>query len=335
MTHASLDEYLSSLPIGDGFGDPYEDHATGSTRVVFQNVNGLPYLATDSKQGQIQDWLKNERVGIALLAETNTHWPSLPEGHGWNDRMREVGKRGYFTAVAHNRHQPRSGASSFKQQGGTAVSVFNEAAHSAKSSGCDPTGLGRWSFVRLRGKQRRSSDPSMDALQDEARDHPSQDLIVISAYRPNPPGDGEFTVWAQHRLYFNERQDASGTRGRKRQRRINPRTAFVTDLVTAIRQWRSEGCEIILGVDANEDLSSTGPNSFRYKLQQAGMTEAILQRHGPTTVATYQRNTKNQPIDGIFTSPGVSVLLGGYYGFDEFFGSDHRGYGLISIYDRP
>ena len=325
MTHASLDEYLRSLPTGDGFGDAYEIRASGSTRVVFQNVNGIPYLATNSKQSQIQDWLKSEQVGIALLAETNTHWPSLPEGHGWNDRMREVGKKGYFTSVANNRHQSRSGATSFFQQGGTAVSVLNEAAHTAKSSGCDPTGLGRWSFVRLRGKQFRPTAPSMDGLQDEPTEGPSQDLIVISAYRPNPPGDGESTVWAQHRLYFNERQHVQGTDGRKRQRRINPRTAFVTDLVTAIRQWRSEGCEIILGVDANEDLSSLGPTSFRYKLQQAGMTEAILQRHGPKTVATYQRNTKNQPIDGIFTSSGVSVLLGGYYGFDEFFDCDHRG----------
>ena len=30
------------------------------------------------KQRQINSWLKDERVGIALLAEAKTFWPSIP-----------------------------------------------------------------------------------------------------------------------------------------------------------------------------------------------------------------------------------------------------------------
>lgn len=54
------------------------------------------------------------------------------------------------------------------------------------------------------------------------------------------------------------------------------------------------------------------------------MSEAILSCHHVSFQATYQRNSKAVPIDGIFTSDGVPVKNGGYYNFDEFISSDHR-----------
>ncbi|CAJ1941473.1 unnamed protein product [Cylindrotheca closterium] len=55
------------------------------------------------------------------------------------------------------------------------------------------------------------------------------------------------------------------------------------------------------------------------------MEEAILQRHPGRTAATQHRNKRGKPIDGIFTTSGVTVQAGGYYNFDEFFSCDHRG----------
>ena len=97
------------------------------------------------------------------------------------------------------------------------------------------------------------------------------------------------------------------------------------DLSKEIEKWRNAGCEVILGLDANEDLSVEDSTSLRYQLRQVGLVEAILARHPLNPPATYHRNLQSQPIDGIFTSPGVPVLAGGYYEFDEFFTSDHRG----------
>ena len=140
----------------------------------------------------------------------------------------------------------------------------------------------------------------------------SQDLVVISAYRPNPPGSGESTVCAQQQLHF----DKIGWR-------CDPRSAFTQDLGKAINGWRDEGCEIILGVDANEDVSVWSPTSFRNRMKELGLSEAILRLH-PKRVATFHLNTKDQPIDGLFVSSGVRVLSAGYLAFYEGFHSDHR-----------
>ncbi|CAJ1954257.1 unnamed protein product [Cylindrotheca closterium] len=108
-------------------------------------------------------------------------------------------------------------------------------------------------------------------------------------------------------------------------RQREPREAFVVDLLRAITKWRDGGCEVILGVDANEDVSSLKTSSFRHRLREVGMEEAILQQQAGRTAATQQRNRKGKPIDGIFTTTGVVVKAGGYYNFDKFFLCDHWG----------
>lgn len=263
-THTSLDSFLGSLPPGDAFGDDHRTKQPGVTRVVFQNINGVPNSANSGKQHQINQWLKNENVGIALFAEVNRHWPSVPEGNRWPDRMRHVSKSGHYSAIANNINQKRHLSSSF-QYGGCIASIFNDVSKCAKESGHDPSGLGRWAYVRVRGKQ---FAPVGVCAVDASRRF-SKDLVVISAYRPNPPSAGESTVWAQHQRYFNKI-------GRQK---IDPREAFTQDLAKAVTQWRNQGCEIILGIDANEDLSKSSNDSFRSKMKDVGLSEAILSRH--------------------------------------------------------
>ncbi|CAJ1951598.1 unnamed protein product [Cylindrotheca closterium] len=139
-----------------------------------------------------------------------------------------------------------------------------------------------------------------------------RDLVVVLAYRPNREGTGESTVWAQHRFYFNSIK-----------RKIDLRKALVNDLCKQIQKWRDEGCEVLLGVDANKDLLVHSPDSIRQRFREHGMEEAILKWHPPPT-ATHQQNQSNVPIDGIFTTSGVPVLAGGYYAFGEFVEADHR-----------
>src|SRR5210317_979062 len=305
--HASLDDFLSSLPDGDSFGDNPRIDRQGATRVIFQNVNGVPHFADHPKQQQINRILQEEQVGIALLAETNRRWSSVEEGNSWYDRMRRLPSKGHYSSVAFNKHESTR-TSSF-QYGGCLATVLDYVSHAVKSKGQDPTGLGRWSFIRLRGK----SFPSIPHAPEDTSRRMSHDLIVISAYRPNPPGSGETTVWDQQRVYFTERV-----------RNIDPRKAFTTDLSQHIKTWREQGCEIILGVDTNENLSATDPSSFREKMREVGLTEAILARHPLSTQSTYQRNCSNTPIDGIFVTAGVPVRAAGYYGFEELIQSDHR-----------
>ena len=320
VSHASLDDYLRSLPTGDCCGDDHRRRSSLATRVCFQNVNGVPEESDAPKQRRINSWLKDERVGIVLLAETKTHWPSIQEGQHWNDRMRQVTKnadcKGFYSSVAFNNQQDRTAATSAFQWGGCIATVLNQVAHRSKEAGRDSTGLGRWSYVRLQGKKLRSlgngtSVEPLGEVNDNVRRPISRDVVVVSAYRPNRQGTGPSTVWAQHRSFFNSQR-----------RKIDPRKAFVDDLCKQIQRWRDEGCEVILGIDANEDVSINAPSSIRHRFRECGLEEAILSSNPPT--ATHQRNQNHVPIDGIFATPGVPVLAGGYYAFDEFFEADHR-----------
>ena len=173
--------------------------------------------------------------------------------------MRNVSRVGHFSALASNIHfsgrNQQLGSSC--RYGGCVASVFNDVAHASKEQGSDPTGLGRWAYIRIRGKKIRTDNRAHRHTPAPSFSH---DLVVIAAYRPNPPGTGESTVWAQHRVYFN----SIG-------RRVDPREAFVDDLSKEIVKWRNSGCEVILGLDANEDLSAMDYKSFRYKLNQVGL----------------------------------------------------------------
>ena len=310
--HSSLEEFLNSRPSGNFFGDNSNFHPPRSTRILFQNVHGISSATWDEKQrGLFQCW-KNEKVGISLLAEMNLNWNMIPPGQKWFDRVRSSpsARQGHYSSVSFNHHQEIPVASAF-QWGGCSSTLLGEVAHSARSSGSDPSGLGRWSWVKLRGRSRQST---VDNDDDENAASVSQDLVVISAYRPTESRQYTGSVYLRQRHYWMSKGiDA------------DPRSKFTSDLINEIVKWRSEGCEVILGIDANEDLSRNHPQSFRHLLRESGMTEAILARHHGPYPATQQSNSGQSPIDGIFISSGVALLSGGYLDFHQYFQSDHRG----------
>lgn len=90
-----------------------------------------------------------------------------------------------------------------------------------------------------------------------------------------------------------------------------PRLAYTQDLVAEIRKWKEESDQIVVALDANEDVRS-GP--FASAMRTVGLTEAITHRHGLEGPETSKTGT--DPIDGIFVS---STLLGckcGYLGYN-------------------
>ena len=261
--HTTLDEHLQNLPSGDQFGDNPARPNPVWTRVSFQNVQGVPDRTTDDKQRQISAWLIRECVSISLMAETNRYWPSVPRDHQWRERLRKDFPTGHFSSTSFNTKQTRVSTSTH-QMGGCVTSLLGSVAHGARTSGVDSSGLGRYAWCRIEGKSRTSSGVVTSEEQDTRSR--TQDLIVVSAYRPCGPGQGVETVWAQHKDYLI-------TVGRQDE---DPRQAFVDDLIGAIEEWTSWGCEIILGIDANDDVSVDSPSSISFLFRQAGLQEAIL-----------------------------------------------------------
>ena len=308
LSHQSLEDFINSSPAGDRFGDNPETRPQSSLRIYFQNIQTAPEDPNAEKQQQLERWLRSSDIGIALFAELNRFWPVIPIGRKWRDRMRKVSTNGFYCKTAWNSNQSRSYTSS-QQAGGCSAAVFGQTSHGVRAGGQDSTGLGRFAWIRIEGRTIHHQQPS-EGPDQRAR---TKDLIVVSAYRPCRPGGGLTTVWAQQRLYF-------ASKGRY----VDPREAFIIDLLQVVDDWRAEGCEIVVGLDANEDLTSTSDRSLRHRFSLSGLDEVVLSRHRGIPPATQIDNTKNEPIDGIFATEGVRILQSGYYDFSEAVPSDHR-----------
>lgn len=118
-------------------------------------------------------------------------------------------------------------------------------------------------------------------------------------------------VYSQQRQHFNIIND-----GRC------PRIAFLQDLCNDIETFREEGDHIILLIFGNSNMIR---RNMQEKLTNFHLHEVLLQNHGFYGPSTYRRNNQRTPIDGIWTSPNITILAGGYFTYDEvFINTDHR-----------
>jgi hypothetical protein len=157
--------------------------------------------------------------------------------------------------------------------------AVDDIAHRITEQGEDHSKLGRWSWLRLEGKQ-------------------GHHLRVVSAYRP-VESRGPGTVFSKQERYFQ----------RCSKRDEDPRQAFYTDLGNDIEKWKEEGDRIIIGIDANEDIRTGDTCEF---FQMMGMHEVILQTYKRLNPpATCDKNNNREPIDGIFVTTGIPITSGG------------------------
>jgi len=112
-----------------------------------------------------------------------------------------------------------------------------------------------------------------------------------------PSGDNSvMSVYAQHQRYFDKRKDD-----------VCPRQAFVRDLSKEMESWRDMGDQIIVALDANEDMRK-GPVSEAFRKQ--GLREVLMERHGMNAPA--MTDWGSDAIDGIWASRTIVILRGGY-----------------------
>jgi len=151
------------------------------------------------------------------------------------------------------------------------------------------TGLDRWCWTRLRGKENHF-------------------LCIVSAYRPCE-SDGHLTMYQQQIRWFS-----------KQGKDIFPRTQILTDLSAQVKQWTSEGDTVVLLADINDDIRTDLITSTFW---QMGLVDAITSQHGQCGPNTHNRGST--PIDGIFIPPSLLPhVTSGYLAFSEGIPSDHR-----------
>lgn len=154
------------------------------------------------------------------MTETNLNWSRIPFQHRLSERTRGWWESTHIV-TAHNVVEDDPDPTQF---GGVAMLTRNQFAHRVANSGVDPSGLGRWCWVRFRGK---------------AGVH----LRVIVAYRPVFNPSGPTSVYNQHHRHWLS-QNRPGC----------PRALFSDDLREALQEWIQSGDLILLGIDLNESV---------------------------------------------------------------------------------
>ena len=170
---------LNRRPHKDIWGHTMKKKEHKKIRVSFVNVNGIGSYATHEKSQGIRRYIVDKEVDVMGIAETNVNWSRVYSRDTLWDRTkawvpdRRIG-------VSYNLHQT---VTSKTQPGGTATIAVNDMAHRFKASGYDSTGLGRWSWVVVSGKQNCVTR-------------------FVSVYAPQKSGTGMNTVYKQQLAYF-------------------------------------------------------------------------------------------------------------------------------------
>ena len=256
---------------------------SGMCRIFVQNPGGIG-VTPGVKFGKLMEFLKENKVDIAGISEVNVNWKLVTDGRNLGDRT--YGK--FESQRAISTYYRKDNSALRNQPGGTAMLAMNKISYCVQSSGRDKRGMGRWCWIRLRGKN-------------------GIHTRLITVYVPTQNA-GENTVYAQHirglaALGISE----------------CPIKQFWSDLADEIRAWRTAGEQIIVLGDFNEDTSQV-----EQRLEEFSLRDVTRHIHGQSPPATFQRGSR--AIDGILATPSIvsETVKAGYLPFGELLG-DHRG----------
>ena len=273
-------ESLNRRPPKDHWGHKMKKKGEKAVRIAFVNVNGIGTHARNERSEGIRRFIQEKEIDVMGVAETNVHWGKVASHQTlWDRTKRWTPNR--RLGVAYNIHQRLP---TQYQPGGTATMAFNDIAHRYKSSGQDTKKLGRWSWITTMGKQECVTR-------------------FVSVYCPKRSGTGMNTVYEQQLQHLHR----------------NPTAAFWEDLARDIVKWQSEGNQLVLMGDWNEDIVNGNLTEW---MSTFGLKEAVTGIHGSNPPPTFHRGS--DAIEGIVVSPSVTIKKAGYLGFGDIPG-DHRG----------
>ena len=119
-------------------------------RLISQNIGCLGvHSFTNGKQAKGIQWLIQNKVDIAAWQELGVSFHMQQKCDRLQERIRDPRWSKVRISAANNKHE----FIDLKQFGGTSIMTFSSIAVRVTASGCDDTGLGRWSWLRFEGKQ--------------------------------------------------------------------------------------------------------------------------------------------------------------------------------------
>ena len=105
------------------------------------------------------------------------------------------------------------------------------------------------------------------------------------------------TVWNQHAQYYQNEREIEEP---------DVHALFLEDLCKTLAHFCDFGDHVVLCMDANDDVRD---GEVSTALAAIDIEEAVIKNHnGESVPATCARNTIREPINSIWTSPGLDVL---------------------------
>jgi len=157
----------------------------------------------------------------SALTKLNTAWDLI----GYNQCLPNKTRGWWELAHWSISHNKRDLHRDIYQPGGMAVLITNKATHWATQAGDDGSGLGRWSWVCLWGKQDRK-------------------ICIISLYWPCP-SCRHLSTNQQHICWFSSQG-----------KNCKPWDQIFTDLIESIQEWQMQGNQVIVVGNWNKDVCS-------------------------------------------------------------------------------
>ena len=284
---------MSDGPWGDEMCNKEDD----TIRITYQNVNNFQTTHhADSKMERGKDWIAQHDIDIIGWAEVGIAWQKCKSTHKLYTRFKDMRWRQFRSSTSNNKRE----AFSTRQFGGTATIAINECSSRVTSTGADETGLGRWSWLLLEGRN-------------------DVKVRIVTAYNPCKTSPKRpATVYAQHKRYLMSKNDLTC-----------PRARFHIDLCEQIQKWQRQNNRIFLMIDLNENMARTNGPLLQAITNDAGLIDPIKLKHSHLDPPIIQ-NRGSYQIDGIFVSPKLrNIIRGGWTAFGDGIG-DHRA-GFIDI----
>ena len=288
------------------YGDPILELNPPTSRIIYNNVNGLDLSNNSATLETMFDYMYMHNVDVACMSETNAHWKNQRCKNTMYSVVRQFWKRFHITTSETSTPWP-----SIYKPGGTATITTTNLSSRITSSGEDPHGLGRWSYITF---------GSTNKVQ----------LTIVNAYRTckQTSNTGVSTAHLQQWDILEERNQESE----------NIRYKMLEDLMLFINEIKSITHEVLLLVDANEDFISSECGLSKFT-QSTNMTDPIFNKHGNHLEPNTHKNGVSR-IDYAFCTPHLEkfIIRCGITPFDLFTSSDHRGLyldiNMFSIFKR-
>jgi hypothetical protein len=220
-------------------------------RCYVQNVN------TMSTEGDWMQWkaateeINSMNTGCFMFQEMNLDWTKERIAHV--SHILRMSSSATTRQVSFCASTSDESTSTSIQRGGTAIGILDRWAGRVTEKGTDTSGLGRWSYQILTGRNGRR-------------------VVFVSAYRVcinNVNNAGAATVWMQQYRLLNLQGIDNP----------DPRQAFLDDLQLQVRLWREKEYEIFIGLDSNETILANR-SKFRRFVENTSMIDLMRHRHG-------------------------------------------------------